>query len=149
MIDATSVNPRRVTLRLEPLLALLAVLAGACSPSVPAANLTGLSETLCRDDPTGSPGADVPVYAFSNPEYFDVHPGGVVTIRPVYEDTIAFTCDIGWGRSCLLGAKGQLSTCSLNPLAADATYCSPLVGVPKGSPCACKSVWGMIPGHAT
>jgi hypothetical protein len=146
MIDARSVNTRRITVRVAPL---LAVLASACSLGVPAPNLTGLSEEGLRDQPTGSPGADVPVYALSDPEYFDVHPDGAVTIQPAYQGTIAFTCDIGWGRSCLLGAAGEGSTCSLNPLAQGATTCSRLVGVPKGSPCSCKSVWGSIDGHAT
>jgi hypothetical protein len=146
MIDARGVNARRLTARVAPLLALLA---SACSSGMPAASLTGLSEELLRDQPTGSPGADVPVYAVSDPEYFDVHPDGVVTIQPAYQGKIAFTCDIGWGRSCLLGAAGQGSTCSLNPLAQGVTSCSRLVGVPKGSPCSCNSVWGPIDGHAT
>src|SRR5260221_11674239 len=144
MIDAKSVNARRITVRVGPLLALLAGLASACSPGVPAVSLTSLSEELLRDEPTGSPGANVPVYAISDAEVFDVHPDGVVTIQPAYQGKIAFTCDVGWGRSCLLGTEGQGSTCSLNPLAQGATSCSRLVRVPKGSPCSCNSVCGRI-----
>ena len=134
--------------RFGSFLAMLAVLAGGCGVTVPAADLNGLSEAMLPDGPTGSPAAGVPVYAFSDAEYFDVRAGGVVTIRPAYRGTIAITCDIGWGRSCLLGAESQRSACSLNPLAMDAILCSSLVGVPKGSPCSCQSVWGQIEGHA-
>src|SRR5262249_52039413 len=74
---------------------------------------------------SGEPGPGVTVYDFSNGEYFEVHPGGAVTVRPGYEKAIATRCDVGQGRACDLG-----------------------VGIPTGSACFCKSVWGPIWGHA-
>jgi hypothetical protein len=73
----------------------------------------------------GAPGTGVTVYDLSNEQYFETHPDGSVTVRPAYEKTITITCNVGWGRSCTLG-----------------------VGVPAGSACFCKSVWGAIWGHA-
>lgn len=101
------------------LAALFSLFASAC-----ASVETGPPPAL-GDDATGFPGAGVAVYELSNREYFERQPGGTVTVRPAQQGTIAISCDTGWGRSCALG-----------------------VGVAKGAPCYCKSVWGAIPGHA-
>jgi hypothetical protein len=106
--------------RVGPVLILLALLASACGVLV-----TSPPDNI-RGEITGSPGPDVTVYEFSNAEYFEEHPGGIFTIRPAYQNTIGIVCDTGWGRSCSLG-----------------------VGVPKGSACTCKTVWGPISGHAS
>jgi hypothetical protein len=121
---------------------LLALLASACSTGVHAVN-------LYSDDPTGGPGENVSVYPFSNLEYFDVHADGLVTLRPAYQDTIALTCKIRWGRSCLMGSEAPNSPCSWNPFSPRANFCSRLVGVPKGSPCHCNSGGPPIAGRAT
>jgi len=76
-------------------------------------------------DALGGPGADVQVYDFSNPEYFEAIDGGSVKVRATYLDQIGILCDVGWGRSCPMD-----------------------VGVAKGAACFCKSVWGPIWGHA-
>lgn len=99
---------------------LLALLASACS--------VGWSAPTTSEDAAGgaAPGDQVMVYDLSDGTYFETHPGGAVTVRSEYRKTIGITCDVGWGRSCSMG-----------------------VGVPKGSACYCKSVWGPIWGHAS
>ncbi len=74
---------------------------------------------------TGAPGPNVTVYEFSNQEYFQAQLDGTVAVRPEHANAVAIRCDTGWGRSCELG-----------------------VGVPTGSACYCKSLWGPIWGHA-
>jgi hypothetical protein len=105
--------------------ALVAVLASACSSGDHGFPWVELGPPGPGADAAGGPGTDVTAYDFSNQQYFEVQPGGEVSVRAAYEKTIAITCDVGWGRTCALG-----------------------VGIPMGSVCFCKSVWGPIWGHA-
>ena len=108
-------------------LALLTLLASSCSSGVATFRIPSVEFAGPRPgaDAPGEPGPNVTTYDLSNDQYFEAHPDGAVTVRSAYEKTIAITCDVGWGRSCALG-----------------------VGIPAGSACFCKSVWGAIWGHA-
>ena len=105
--------------------ALLALLATACSSGEIVLPSVEYAAPPPSANAAGEPGPDVTVYDFSNEQYFESRPDGGPSVRAAYEKTIAITCDIGWGRSCALG-----------------------VGIPTGSACFCKSVWGPIWGHA-
>jgi hypothetical protein len=122
----TGFAQRRDLVYLACCFALLPLLIGSCSSNEVTVRLPSFE--YAPPDPSanaaGQPGPDVTVYDLSNEQYFEAHPDGTVTVRAPYDKTIAITCDVGWGRSCLLG-----------------------VGIPTGAACFCKSVWGAIPGH--